>query len=156
MKLRIATPLQLVIELDDVASIRAEDESGAFGVLLGHTNFLTVLPASVVSWKNDKGRETHAAIRGGVFQVYAGSTIDIATRDAIVGESLSVLKSDVLARFREEEAFEELSKTSAARLNLTIIRQLQKYLEAGQMRITMAHHRASEKYSVSADAGKEL
>ena len=45
LQLIIATPAKLLIDVDDVRSLRAEDDSGAFGVLPGHADLLTVLAA---------------------------------------------------------------------------------------------------------------
>ena len=50
MRLTITTPLAIVVEADDVAHLRAEDETGAFGILPGHADFLTALAVSVASW----------------------------------------------------------------------------------------------------------
>ncbi len=50
---RSSTPAAILIDADDVRSLRAEDESGAFGVLPGHADLLTVLPPSVVRWTRD-------------------------------------------------------------------------------------------------------
>ena len=46
MKLSVATPLALVVEADDVRHLRAEDDTGAFGILPGHADFLTALAVS--------------------------------------------------------------------------------------------------------------
>ena len=43
MKLTIVTPLAVIIETDGVVHLRAEDETGAFGILSGHADFLTAL-----------------------------------------------------------------------------------------------------------------
>ena len=50
LRLTIATPSALLLDVDNVASLRAEDDSGAFGVLPGHADLLTVLPPSVLRW----------------------------------------------------------------------------------------------------------
>ena len=60
MKLTVTTPLAIVVEADDVAHLRAEDETGAFGILPGHADFLTALAVSVVSWRDERGAEHHA------------------------------------------------------------------------------------------------
>lgn len=140
MKLRITTPLQTVVEIDDVAALRAEDESGSFGVLPSHTAFLTVLPVSVVSWRDESGSQAHAAVRGGVLRV-DGDAIDIVTREAVSSTSLPQLMTDVLGRFREHAEAEDTSKTASANLNLAIIRQLQRYLEAGRLRVSAGEYR---------------
>ncbi len=56
MKLLITTPTAVVINAQDVAAVRAEDESGSFGILNGHADFLTALTVSVVSWHNADDR----------------------------------------------------------------------------------------------------
>ena len=43
MKLRITLPTAVVAEFDDVLHVRAEDASGAFGILPRHADLLTVL-----------------------------------------------------------------------------------------------------------------
>jgi F-type H+-transporting ATPase subunit epsilon len=40
-----------VIDDPDVVAVRAEDESGSFGILSGHADFLTALTVSVVAWR---------------------------------------------------------------------------------------------------------
>ena len=50
MRLRIVTPLAVVIDEDGVLALRAEDASGSFGILERHADFLTSLAISVVSW----------------------------------------------------------------------------------------------------------
>ena len=63
MKLRITLPTAVVAEFDDVLHVRAEDASGAFGILPRHADFLTVLATSVVSWRHADGTEGHCAVR---------------------------------------------------------------------------------------------
>jgi F-type H+-transporting ATPase subunit epsilon len=50
LHLIIATPAKVLADVEDIRSLRAEDDSGAFGVLPGHADLLTVLPPSVVRW----------------------------------------------------------------------------------------------------------
>lgn len=144
MRLRIVTPMRQMVEIEDVVSLRAEDETGSFGIRVGHTDFLTVLAVSVISWKTGSGEEGHAAVRGGVLQARGGQTIEVATRDAVFGASLSELHTDVLERFRHDAKLEELSKSASAKLNFAVIGQLQKYLEAGRLRVSSAYRHPGE------------
>jgi F-type H+-transporting ATPase subunit epsilon len=41
MRLRIITPLSIIIDTNSVLSLRAEDGSGGFGIMPGHADFLT-------------------------------------------------------------------------------------------------------------------
>jgi len=65
VRLTVTTPLAIVIEVSDVVHLRAEDETGAFGILPGHADFLTALAVSVTSWRDERGLEHYVAVRGG-------------------------------------------------------------------------------------------
>ena len=128
MRLTIATPLAIVIEASDVAHLRAEDDTGAFGILPGHADFLTALAVSVASWRDDRGAEHYVAVRGGMLEVRDGNTIAIATPEAVAGDDLHRLESDVLAKFRRQLVEEQAARTDAQRLYLAAIRQIVRFL----------------------------
>ncbi|MGO9756764.1 MAG: F0F1 ATP synthase subunit epsilon, partial [Roseiarcus sp.] len=75
MKLRIATPLDVVVDEDGVTALRAEDSSGNFGILTGHADFLTNLTISIVSWRNASDGRRYCAVRRGVLSVEGGHKI---------------------------------------------------------------------------------
>ena len=128
MKLTLSTPLAIVAEAENIVHVRAEDASGAFGILPGHAEFLTVLSTSVVSWRDARGDEQHAAVRGGVFEVREGQTIAIATREAVLGEDLRQLESEVLTRFRQQAEQERAARMDAQRLYLAALQRILGYL----------------------------
>lgn len=128
MKLTVATPLAIVVEADDVAHLRAEDESGAFGILPGHADFLTALSVSAASWRDKGGAEHHVAVRGGMLEVHGGDTIAIASAEAVAGDDLHRLETEVLARFRRQLADEQSARADAQRLYLAAIRQIVRFL----------------------------
>jgi F-type H+-transporting ATPase subunit epsilon len=130
VRLTVATPLAIVVEADDVAHLRAEDETGAFGILPGHADFLTALGVSVVSWRDDRGAEHHVAVRGGMLVVQGGNAIAIASPEAVTRDDLHQLESEVLARFRRQLAEEQTARTDAQRLYLAAIRQIVRFLRA--------------------------
>ena len=132
MRLLVTTPVSVVVDAGDVSSIRAEDETGAFGILPRHADFLTVLAISVISWHDRAGREHHVAVRGGVLTVRGGDLVEVATREAVGEDTLEKLGEAVLNRFSAEAEEEEEVRTSTAKLHLAVIRQLQRYLEAGR------------------------
>jgi len=131
MKLIVTTPLSVVVDVEDVRHVRGEDETGAFGILQGHADFLTVLDISVITWRNEQDQEHYVAVRGGVLMVRKGDTIEVATRAGIAGDDLEALQREVSVWFRGEAEAEEESRVSAGRLHLAAIRQIQRYLEAG-------------------------
>ncbi|WP_259783079.1 F0F1 ATP synthase subunit epsilon [Aestuariispira ectoiniformans] len=128
MRLLVSTPLDVIVDTDDACHIRAEDTSGAFGILPGHADFLTTLTVSVITWQDSHGQDHHIAVRRGILSIHDGNLVKVATRDAVGEESLKRLGKAVLERFREEVAAEDEARTSATRLHLATIRQLQRYL----------------------------
>ena len=130
MKLKIITPTEVAGDFDDVVHLRAEDESGAFGILTGHADLLTSLAVSVISWRNVQGQERHGAVRGGVLSVSAGREIAVATPEAVIGDDLEMLENEVLVRFRRTAEEEISARSSTERLQIAAIRRICAYLRA--------------------------
>ena len=131
MRLRVSTPLSLVLDVDNVSYLAAEDETGKFGILPGHADFLTALEISVVTWRSGE-REKHLAVRGGILSMSGGDTISIVTREALGEETLAALGDAVLKRMREEHASEEAANITGTRLELAALRQIERYLATGR------------------------
>ena len=128
MRLLITTPTAVVIDEQHVVAVRAEDESGSFGVLDGHADFLTALAVSVVNWHQADDRQRFCAVRRGVLSVTNGNEVAIATREAIVGDDLARLEHVVLAQFHEALDAERAARTESLRLQVQAIRQIVRYL----------------------------
>ena len=132
MKLLISTPMATVIDQDGIDYVFARDATGAFGILPGHADFITVLSISVISWRSAEARMQHCAVRTGVLTVRGGSMVQVATREAVMEDTLHRLGRAVLARMQEQARAQEESRVSITRLQLAAIRQLQRYLDAGR------------------------
>ncbi|PWR25743.1 F0F1 ATP synthase subunit epsilon [Zavarzinia aquatilis] len=124
MRLRILTPLSVVVDEDDVAALRAEDSTGSFGILPRHADFLTALSIGVVSWRRADGQQRFCAVRGGILSMRGGKDIEIATREAVAGDSLASLDEVVLTRFRAAYEEERQQHVESTRLHLNAIRQI--------------------------------
>ncbi|WP_131114707.1 F0F1 ATP synthase subunit epsilon [Lichenihabitans psoromatis] len=131
MRLRIDTPLEIVVDEDQILSFRGEDESGAFGILPGHAAFLTSLSVSVVRWTRSDQSTRCCAVRRGVLTVMGDRTIAIATREAVVGNDIETLEGTVVTRFRSEMETERSERVDSTRLQLRAIRQIMRHLQAG-------------------------
>ncbi len=132
MRLLVTTPTSVVLDVEDVTHVRAEDDTGAFGILPGYADFITVLAISVITWRNHRDEEHHIAVRGGVLTVRDGALVEIATRDAVGEDTLRDLGQAVLTRFHDEAQAEEESRVSASRMHVAAIRQLQRYLDSAR------------------------
>jgi F-type H+-transporting ATPase subunit epsilon len=128
MRLLITTPTTVVVDDPGVAAVRAEDESGSFGILPGHADFLTALKVSVISYRHVEGARRYCAVRHGVLSVSGGRHVSIATREAVAGDDLDHLEDVVLARFRDSIDAERVAHTASLQLQMNAIRQIVRYL----------------------------
>ncbi len=128
MRLLITTPTQVVVDETNVRAIRAEDESGSFGILEGHDDLLTALAVSIVGWRRDDGTRCYCAVRLGVLSVTGGHEVAVATREAIVGDDLDRLEQVVLGEFRQRAEVERAERAQALELQMKAIRQIVRFL----------------------------
>lgn len=104
-KLNIVTPAAMFSR--DITHIRLRDESGFFGIMKGHTDFLTVLLPSLCYYRDSGGKEVFLAVNAGVFSVRKGIAT-LTSRE--VFESADPQKLAELI----ESAFEQRRKSEAA------------------------------------------
>ena len=127
MRLVVTTPAGVVVDAEDVRHVRAEDKTGAFGLLPHHDAFLTVLAISVVTWRDRDDREHHVAVRGGVLKMARDDRVEVATRDAQAGDDLGALERAVVARYRAEAEAAAAANREAARLEAALVRRVLRY-----------------------------
>lgn len=132
MKLVITTPTAIVVNADNVSYVRGEDSTGAFGIQPGHADFLTALAISVLTWRSGTGLEHSAAVRGGVFRVRNGNSVELATREAVLGQNLRDLRETVLAQMTKNAETEQTARFGALSLQRAAIQQLYRYLRPGE------------------------
>jgi F-type H+-transporting ATPase subunit epsilon len=131
LHLTIATPLALLVDAQGVVALRAEDESGSFGIRPAHADLLTVLMPSVVQWRTASGASGLCAVDGGVLRVSHGNRISIACREAILGDSIEQLEVQVRAvRARQLDATRR-ARVEQVRMHAHAVRQLLRYLRPG-------------------------
>ena len=131
LHLTITTPTSLLVD-EEVAALRAEDQSGDFGILPGHTEFLTALPASVVRWHMTDGRVRYCAVQGGLMTVEGGDRVAIACRRAMTGDDLAGLEAQVEALRSSEEEAGRKARVEQTQLHARAVRQLIRYLRPGR------------------------
>lgn len=127
LHLTITTTMEVVVDAA-VSAVRAEDESGAFGILPGHTDLLTALPASVVRWRNGSGVEHYCGIRAGVLSVTEGARVAIACRDAILSDDLQALEDRIRALRHDQQDADRQARVEQTRLHADAVRQMMRLL----------------------------
>lgn len=107
--LRIVTPAKIMEK--EITSVRLKDETGFFGILKGHTNFITVLVPSLVYYTDSNGKEVFLAVDEGILSVREGS-VTITSREVYESddaEKLAEIIENTLAKRDESEmAFREM------------------------------------------------
>jgi F-type H+-transporting ATPase subunit epsilon len=126
--LTVTTPSQILVDSGDVAAVRAEDESGSFGILPGHADLLTALVPSVMRWRTSDGAAHLCAVRGGVFRVSSGRNVAVACREAVLGDSLEDLEGKVRAVRAQQIEAGRKARVEQVRLHALAVRQLLRYL----------------------------
>ena len=134
LHLTIVTPTAILVDRGDVMAVRAEDDSGSFGILPGHTDLMTVLPASVVRWRAGDGVAYYCALRGGVLRVTQGESVDIVCRQGAVGDDLARLEAEVEDLRTAEADRDRQARVEQLRLHARVVRQLMQYLRPGGRR----------------------
>lgn len=128
MRLRIITPLSIVVDEEGILALQAEDASGSFGILPHHADFLTSLTISVVGWRQPDDRRHYCAVRYGTLSVTGGQDIAITTREAVLGEDLVTLDKTILARLHADLETERAEHIESTRLQLNAIREIMRHL----------------------------
>lgn len=128
LHLTITTPTTVLVDAAEVTSVRAEDDSGGFGILAGHANLLTVLSPSVLRWRDLTGKERYCAQSGGVLTVTDGSRVLVACRQGTCGEVLSKLQDEVLLMRAAAVESDRKSRVEQTRLHANAVRQLMRFM----------------------------
>ena len=131
LHLTVTTPGEILVDSGDVTAVRAEDESGGFGVLPGHADLLTALVPSVVRWRTSDGAVHFCAVRGGIFTVSARRNVAVACREAVLGASLEHLEAKVRAARAQQIEADRKAHVEQVRLHALAVRQLLRYLRPG-------------------------
>jgi len=103
-KLKIVTPAGIFSR--DITHIRLRDESGAFGIMKGHIDFLTVLVPSLCYYRDLNGREMFLAVDEGIFTVRDG-VATLTSREIFEStdaEKLAELMESTFEQRRKAEA----------------------------------------------------
>jgi F-type H+-transporting ATPase subunit epsilon len=128
VRLLIATPGAVTVDQADVAAVRAEDETGQFGVWPHHADFVTALEPSVVAWRLADGRQGFCAVRGGVLTVVGGQQVSVAAREAVAGDDLGTLEALVRSRIASVAEEERRARRRTEELRVRALRQVIGYM----------------------------
>lgn len=121
MQLSVFLPERIALE-QTVKKIVAEGESGSFGLLPRHVDYVEALVPGVMSLVGVDDEERFVAIDEGVL-VKCGSEVLVSVRDAVIGTELGTLEQTVRARFQQVDDREHAIRSALARLEADVVRR---------------------------------
>jgi F-type H+-transporting ATPase subunit epsilon len=105
LRLRIVTPVRMTEK--DIRHIRLKDGTGFFGIMEGHTDFLTVLEPSLCYYADAEGKEFFLAVDGGILSIREG-IVTLTSREvhesADADRLAAIIESTVVKRDESETA----------------------------------------------------
>ena len=122
IRLEIVTPEEVVVD-DSVQSIMAPGSEGGFGVLPGHTTFLSTLSPGSVQYIDEGGHERYVFVSGGFAEVLPGKVTVLAESAERGGDIDGDRARAALDRARQRVAAKE-SGTDHARAEAAMARAL--------------------------------
>ncbi len=130
LHLTIVTPTDLVLDRLPVAALRAEDESGCFGMLAGHADLMTTMHETILRWHLADGTAGYCAVSGALLVVTGGCDVRVTAREVLLGDRLEMLAAAVEShRNAETEAMRRV-RVDATRLHARAVRSLVAHLAA--------------------------
>jgi F-type H+-transporting ATPase subunit epsilon len=126
MRLRVFLPTNILID-QEVTKIVAEAESGYFGILPKHVDFVTALAPGIFSFEME-GEEEFMAVDEGVL-VKFGAEVLVSTRKAIRGKNLGELKRIVEEEFISLDEREKKTRSILAKLEADFTKRFLKMRE---------------------------
>lgn len=105
-KLHIVTPLKIFKR--DIRYIRLRDDTGFFGIMKGHIDFLTSLLPSLGYYIDTNDKEIFLAVDGGIFSV-RGGVVTLTSREIFENddaEKLSeIIDNTIMKRTKSEMSY---------------------------------------------------
>ena len=113
--LRIVTPPKTAEKR--IKAIRLKDETGFFGIMKGHINFVTALVPSLCYYLDENDREVFLAVDGGIVSI-KGGMVTITSRE--------IFESDDAEKLAEIIENTMVKKDSSERSFLNMIKGIER------------------------------
>ena len=118
--LEVVTPQKLVVS-EEVESVVAPGSDGEFGVLKGHTTFLTSLKIGTLRYKDTSGKERYLFINGGFAEVLPDK-VTILAESAERRKDIDVERATKAKERAEKRLAEKRKDTDLARAEVALKR----------------------------------
>ena len=113
--LKVVTPQKITEKR--VKTIRLKDETGFFGIMKGHINFVTAIEPSLCYYLDENDREVFLAVYGGIVSI-KGGMVTITSRE--------IFESDDAEKLAEIIENTMVKKDSSERSFLNMIKGIER------------------------------
>jgi F-type H+-transporting ATPase subunit epsilon len=108
-RLSVVTPTRMFER--EIKHMRLKDDTGFFGIMKNHIDFLTVLLPSLCYYRDIRDTEMFLAVDGGILDV-RGGTISLTSREVHESEDAEqlaeLIEKTILEKTESEQAFREM------------------------------------------------
>jgi len=109
--LKIVTPRKITEKR--VKAIRLKDETGYFGIMKGHINFVTAIEPSLCYYLDENDREVFLAVDGGIVSI-KGGLVTITSREIFESDDAEklaeIIENTMVKRDSSERSFINMIK----------------------------------------------
>ena len=130
MKLKVVTPIGVVLRCE-VQKLDFEALDGYFTLLPKHQDFVSAMPANIISYQTNDGLTHYMACNKGIL-VKKGHSIYVSVHKAVLSESLDELSQTIEIEFKNEDEQRKEVNTAMAKLEVGLSRGFMQLKEAGQ------------------------
>ncbi|WP_317203637.1 F0F1 ATP synthase subunit epsilon [Janthinobacterium sp.] len=123
MHLKILLPSGVLLDLDGVTRIVAEEAQGSFGLLPRRLDCVAALAPGILCYESAAAGECFVAVDAGVL-IKTGAQVRVSVRAAIPGTDLAQLRLAVLQQFEALDAAERGARAALARLEAGFLRHM--------------------------------
>jgi len=129
MHLHVFSPADSVFD-GEVLALNAQGHDGQFGVLPRHVDYTAPLVPGILAFVDKRENEVFIAVDGGLL-LKMERKVRVATRRAVRGDDLAVLRQTVRQEFLALSEHEREARNAVARLEAGIIRRFIEIEEMG-------------------------
>jgi F-type H+-transporting ATPase subunit epsilon len=133
IKLEVVTPEKAVVD-EDVQMVIAPGALGEFGVLSGHTTFLTTLKVGIIRYTDADGKEQYVFVSGG-FTEALPDKVTVLAESAERRQDIDLARAKDALQRAEKRLAEDRSKEEFdfGRANAALERALQRIKLSGSL-----------------------
>ena len=131
MDLTLLTPTAVLLRNEPAVFIRAEGREGSLGILPRHIDYVSPLPAGILSYEKPDGSEGLFGVDSGTL-VKQGPHVLVSVRDAVESDELETLRRTIKTRFQTLGERQRLARSALATLESRFIRELVEQVAHGR------------------------